>query len=93
MKTCGQILGELLKRLREDAKYSIADFAKMAGSSRAWIYDIEAGRKNVTPDEYDRLLKCLGVSAESAFAGFDRSGIPEDARVDDLLLFHSPLPP
>lgn len=80
MKTSGQILGEQLARIREAAGLTVAELADKARSSRAWIYDVESAKKNVSPDEYDRLLACCGKTAEAAFAGFDRSGIAEDVR-------------
>ncbi len=52
--------GELLRDLRQRHGISQRSLARRAGTSQAWISDIERGRVNPTEDALRRLLLCLG---------------------------------
>src|SRR5213593_1825349 len=80
MKTIRQILGERLTTLRRAAQLSVPELAAKIKKSRAWIYDVERGAKNFTADEYERLVKGCGWSADAVFAGPEESDIPHDLR-------------
>lgn len=77
-----KLLGQQLKTLRESSGLSIKDLAEKLKCSRAWIYDVEHGRKNFTIDEYERLLQGCNASVESAMKGLNTSDIP--AKFHDL---------
>jgi len=52
--------GELLRDLRHRHGLSQRSLARRAGTSQAWISDIERGRVSPTEDALRRVLLCLG---------------------------------
>ena len=80
MKTFKQILGEQLTQYRKRAKKSVLDLKKKSGISRQSIYDIEAGRQNVTPDQFERLLHACDVTPEQWLAGLDEKALSKIPR-------------
>lgn len=79
MKTFRQLLGERLTELRRAALLTEAQLASKTKTSRAGIYEIEAGEKKFTIDQYEKLVRGCDVSPETALAGFNKSDIPEKA--------------
>jgi transcriptional regulator with XRE-family HTH domain len=75
-KKLRELLGAELRALREAAGINPADLAKKLGTSRAGIYEIEAGQKNFTVDQFDKLLRACGLSAERLLAGLSKSDLP-----------------
>jgi len=53
-------VGELLRDLRRRHGVSQRALARRAGTSQAWISDIERGRVSPTDDALRRVLLCLG---------------------------------
>lgn len=73
-----KLLGQQLKVLRESSGLTHKQLAEKLQCSRAWIYDVEEGRKNFTIDEYERLLHGCNASVESAMRGLNTSDIPAE---------------
>lgn len=76
MKTGRQLLGEQLKAIRKNAGLSISALATNTESSRAYISAVEQGRKNISIDTFEKLLRGCGKSMEGWIAAFDRSTTP-----------------
>lgn len=60
--------GQLLESTRICDKVSQVDLAKRAGLSRAYLCDIEKGRRNVSPELAARLAEELGYSVNQFVA-------------------------
>jgi len=73
-----KLLGHQLTIMRQAAGLSEGELADKLKCSRAWIYDVEAGRKNFTINEYDRLIQGCGTSTEQALAGLNTSDVPTE---------------
>jgi transcriptional regulator with XRE-family HTH domain len=71
MKTMRQILGQQVAQARKNAGMSVLDLVAKSGTSRQSIYDIEAGKQNLTADQFQKLMNACGVSPENWLAGID----------------------
>ncbi len=56
-----QRIGATLRTLREDKGFTSTEFASELGISYAYLSNIEAGRKRLTPQLLERAHKVLGV--------------------------------
>ena len=57
-----QVIGKKIKQLREDQNLTLEQLADMVGTDRQHIWNIEAGRKNITLDYLDKIAEALKVS-------------------------------
>jgi transcriptional regulator with XRE-family HTH domain len=70
VKTLRQLLGEELKNYRRLAQLSVTDVSDKVKLTTKSIHDIEAGKQNVSPDNYEKLLFACGqVTPEDWLAG------------------------
>lgn len=61
--------GTRVRALREEAGLSTREFALMVGRSKAYIIQLENGRRNVSLDTIERIADGLGVSISELFDG------------------------
>lgn len=54
-----------LRDLREREGYSITRLAKAAHVSRSHLTNVEAGRRDLSPDALDRVADVLGVRSDA----------------------------
>lgn len=65
-KKCGgtgmvhQISGRILKRRRENANVTVLALVGIVGCSRQHIYDIESGKRGVSPELAEKYLYAVG---------------------------------
>lgn len=83
-----EVFGEALAKLRKAVGLSVLDLSRKSGTSRNTIYELEAGRLNVTLDQYEKLLGACGVSVEEWIAGFDQDQLQALIPRDHQDLFH-----
>ena len=57
-----QIIGKKIKKLREQKNLTLEQLADLLGTDRQHIWNIEAGRKNITLDYLDKIAEALQVS-------------------------------
>jgi len=57
--------GELVKACLDDLGLSVAEAARSLGITRQQLYNVVAGRSNVTPEMAIRFEKALGSTAET----------------------------
>lgn len=57
-----QIIGKKIKQLREAKNLTLEQLADLIGTDRQHIWNIEAGRKNITLDYLDKIARALQVS-------------------------------
>jgi transcriptional regulator with XRE-family HTH domain len=57
-----QIIGKKIKQLREERSLTLERLADLLGTDRQHIWNIEAGRKNITLDYLDKIAEALKVS-------------------------------
>lgn len=62
--TSRQIIGKKIKQLREERNLTLEQLADMVGTDRQHIWNIEAGRKNITLDYLDKIAEALKVSQD-----------------------------
>lgn len=55
-------VGATLKRLRRELRWTMQDSATMAGISKGYLADVEAGRKSVSLEIAGRLAAAYGTS-------------------------------
>lgn len=58
------MIGENVKKLREESGLSQKDLSRLLGVSRSAVTLIEANRRKVSADEIVRLCEIFGVSAD-----------------------------
>lgn len=59
-----QRLGEKLKKWRSKKRLSQGDIAKVLGTDRAYISNIENGRMNPTLSTLEKLAQSLGITVD-----------------------------
>lgn len=64
-KPLGQIVGQNLRRLREEQGLGKTAFCLMSGISRPYLNRIEDGLANITLKELQRIADSLDVPADS----------------------------
>lgn len=57
-----QIIGKKTRKLREAKNLTLEQLADLVGTDRQHIWNIEAGRKNITLDYLDKIATALQVS-------------------------------
>lgn len=57
-----QFIGKKTKQLREERNLTLEELADLLGTDRQHIWNIEAGRKNITLDYLDKIAEALKVS-------------------------------
>lgn len=57
-----QIIGKKIKQLREERNLTLEQLADLLGTDRQHVWNIEAGRKNITLDYLDKIAEALKVS-------------------------------
>lgn len=57
-----QIIGKKIKQVREQKQLTLEQLADLLGTDRQHIWNIEAGRKNITLDYLDKIAEALKVS-------------------------------
>ena len=60
-------VGQRIKELRQDAGKSQESFALDAGLDRTYIASVEAGRRNISIENLEKIWHALGVSASDFF--------------------------
>lgn len=55
-------IGRRVREIRTEQGISQAQLARMMGTSRAHVCEIEAGRKNFRMNTFSKILDCLGVT-------------------------------
>ena len=63
--------GARVRALREQAGLSTREFALMVGRSKAYIIQLENGRRNVSLDTIERIASGLGMSVSDLFDGIE----------------------
>lgn len=63
--------GARVRALREHAGLSTREFALMVGRSKAYIIQLENGRRNVSLDTIERIASGLGMSVSDLFGGIE----------------------
>ena len=66
-------LGLKVKKLREEKGISIEYFANISNVDRTYISDIEKGKRNISIEILEKILKGLGITFEEFF----KEGIDE----------------
>ena len=54
-----QIIGKKIRQLREQKNLTLEQLADLLGTDRQHIWNIEAGRKNITLDYLDKIAEAL----------------------------------
>lgn len=67
-------LGMRLREAREDAELTQAELAKMIGTSRQWVFDLERGKPTLRVGLVLRALSALGLACD---IGYPTSGAQE----------------
>lgn len=80
-KTAFEVFGEALTRARVGAHLSTQQLATKLGKpkSRPYVEEIEAGRKNVTFTQFEKMIKACNTSVEKALSGVSKSDLPKDS--------------
>lgn len=65
------VLGERLKYLRENRRFSQKSFAEAAGLSQSTVAQIETGRKDPSVKTLQKIAACLDVDIATLFATKD----------------------
>ncbi len=60
-------VGERIKKLREEAGYTVNKLANMAGISQSFLRDIELGNKNPTVETLSYFCDALKISLSDFF--------------------------
>ena len=84
MKTRGTLptdVGSRLRWAREQAGLSQGQVARELGVHRPTISQIEAGKRNVRPDEIAALAELYGVDEDWIVSGSESSDIMDDPRL------------
>lgn len=61
-------LGELLRRARKAARYSLEELARVLDYSASYLSDIETGKRGVTRQLCDQLSRALGLDRIELYA-------------------------
>lgn len=67
-------LGERLRRLRRERKYSQEDFALAAGIARTYYGEVERGERNVAALNLMKIALTLGVEVGELFPSLEEIG-------------------
>ncbi|GAA3522409.1 hypothetical protein GCM10022140_58060 [Rhodococcus aetherivorans] len=83
-------LGEIIRRQREFNKFTLRQFAEMAGISNPYLSQIERGLRAPSATVIDAIARSLNISADILYeqAGFpvgDREGDDARARIEAAL--------
>jgi transcriptional regulator with XRE-family HTH domain len=78
-KSLARRLGELVRRLRQEAGMSQEKFALRCGLHRTYMGQIERGEKTVTIETANKLAQGLGLSLSELFTYLEREKLKEDA--------------
>ena len=65
--TVRKIIGERIRKSREESKLSLRDLAVITGMGHSWLAKLEKGRVNFQIDSLTRLLEALEVQPEDLF--------------------------
>lgn len=63
MDTLSHTIGQAIKEKRIAARLSRAELGELSGTSGEYIYKVEAGIKNPTIAQVEKIVKALGKSA------------------------------
>lgn len=64
-------VGQRIKQIRKDLELSQEALALKAGVDRTYVTDVENGRRNVSLEILERLIKALGLSFSEFFNSKD----------------------
>lgn len=64
-----QALGERIRKLRNDTGLSQEKFALKIGMDRTYFASVEAGRRNISICNIEKIASGLGVSLSELFTG------------------------
>jgi transcriptional regulator with XRE-family HTH domain len=78
VKTTNEILGERLKKLREEKGLTQDDVAQAYGTSRSHVDELEKGKKNFTGPTYDKFIRACGSTPEAVLETGIQGAIPQD---------------
>lgn len=78
------IMGERIRKAREDLGYTREQFSERANITPRFCYDIEAGKKGVSIDTFKSICEALNLSADHLL---DLK--PMDPEVYDYTIFHA----
>ena len=78
------IMGERIRKAREDLGYTREQFSERANITPRFWYDIEAGKKSVSLDTFKNICEALNLSADHLL---DLK--PMDPEVYDYTIFHA----
>ena len=62
-------VGQRIRQLRKELELSQEGLALKAEVDRTYVTDVEAGRRNVSLEILERLIKALGISVAEFFNG------------------------
>lgn len=60
-------VGQRVRQLRKELKLSQEGLALKAEVDRTYVTDVEAGRRNISMEILERLIKALGISVAEFF--------------------------
>ena len=63
-----QVIGRVLRRLRQDQGRTLQDVARAAGLSTAYLSELERGRKEPSSEMLASICRALGVALEELLA-------------------------
>lgn len=75
--------GTRVRQLRERAGLSSREFSLLIGRSKAYIIQLENGRRNVSLDTIERIAAGLGVTVSELFSGIDTHVDPRMHALDN----------
>lgn len=78
------IMGERIRKAREDLGYTREQFSERANITPRFCYDIEAGKKGVSIDTFKNICEALNLSPDHLL---DLK--PMDPEVYDYTIFHA----
>lgn len=76
-------VGQRIKKLREERKWSLSELAKLATISRSYLYQIEIGKSSPTEDKLRSIANALGVTLSNLLEGvktIEEMEIPESLK-------------
>jgi len=73
-------VGQRIKKLREERKWSLSELARQARISRSYLYQIEIGKSSPTEDKLRSIANALGVTLSNLLEGVKEMEIPESLK-------------
>lgn len=86
MNEIGKIIGERIRQLRKERKWSQEELAHRANINRTYIGELERGEKNATVDSLAKVVSALEITFEELFRYIQPPSENKDSNVLPILI-------